>query len=87
MSYSPEYIARHRAIAKVKLIEYRSAAKFWGFDSYRTDSARILVLGQIQYAKKVAGKHVTARDYSLERSRAAEIGRILAKADAKREAA
>ena len=86
MTYSPEYIARYRAIAKVYVTDYRTSKATRGFDSYRTDSARILALGQIQYAKKVAGKHVTSRDYSLERGRAAEIGRILAKADARRAA-
>lgn len=86
MTYSPEYIARYRAIAKQWVLSYRTAAKVHGFDHYRTDSARILALGQIQYAKKVAGKHVTSRDYAPERTRGAEIGRILAKADARRAA-
>jgi len=86
MTYSPEYIARYRAIAKVYVTDYRTSKATRGFDNYRTDTARILALGQIQYAKKVAGKHVTSRDYSLERGRAAEVRRILAKADA-REAA
>ncbi len=86
MTYSPEYIARYRAIAKVYVTDYRTSKATRGFDHYRTDSARILALGQIQHAKKVAGKHVTSRDYSLERGRAAEIGRILAKADARRAA-
>lgn len=86
MTYSPEYIARYRAIAKVYVTDYRTSKATRGFDSYRTDSARILALGQIQHAKKLAGKHVTSRDYSLERGRAAEIGRILAKADARRAA-
>jgi hypothetical protein len=83
MSYSPEYIARYRAIALNWVLGYRTSKETWGFDHYRTDSDRILALGQIQYAKKVAGKHVTSRDYSLERGRGAEIRRILAKADRK----
>lgn len=81
MSYSPEYIARYRSIAKQWVLNYRTSKRINGFDNYRTDSDRILALGQIQYAKKVAGKHVTSRDYSLERGRGAEIRRILAKAD------
>lgn len=81
MSYSAEYIARYRAIAKVYVTDYRTSKATRGFDSYRTNTARILALGQVQYAKKVAGKHVTSRDYSLERGRGAEIRRILAKAE------
>ena len=83
MSYSAEYIARYRAIAKVYVTDYRTSKETWGFDSYHTDTARILALGQIQYAKKIAGKHVTSRDYAPERTRAAGLSRILAKADRK----
>ena len=81
MAYSPEYIARYRAIALNWALNYRTSKRINGFDNYRTDSDRILALGQIQYAKKVAGKHVTSRSYALERGRGAEIRRILAKAD------
>jgi len=83
MSYSPEYIARYRAIAKVYVTDYRTSKETWGFDSFHTDTARILALGQIQYAKKVAGKHDTSRDYAPERTRRAGLCRILAKADRK----
>lgn len=83
MSYSAEYIARYRAIAKVYVTDYRTSKATRGFDSYRTDTARILALGQIQFAKMVAGKHVTSRNYTPERTRAAALGRILAKADRK----
>lgn len=83
MSYSEDYIARYRAIAKGYVTDYRTSKATRGFDSYRTDTARILALGQIQFAKKIAGKHVTSRDYAAERTRAAELGRILAKADRK----
>lgn len=86
MTYSPEYIARYRAIAKNWVLGYKTSKRDNGFDSYRTDSDRILALGQIQYAKKIAGKHVTSRDYSLERGRGAEIRRILAKSDRKAQA-
>jgi len=86
-TYSAEYIARQRAIAKVWILGYKTSKKQHPNGHYRRDTDRITALAKISYAKRVAGKHITSRDYEYEQTKAAEIGRRSAKAQKKWEAA
>lgn len=83
MSYSEEYIKRHREIAKVWIIGYRVAKRYHAMGSGQLDHDRIQALAKIATAKRVAGKHITSRDYQYEMTKAAQYKRMYDKARAK----
>lgn len=83
MSYSEEYIKRQREIAKFWIIGYRASKQHHAMGSGRLDHDRIQALAKIATAKRVAGKHITSRDYQYEMTKAAQYKRMYDKARAK----
>ena len=83
MSYSEEYIKRQRAIAKFWIIGYQASKRHHAMGSGQLDHDRIQALAKIATAKRVAGKHITSRDYQYEMTKAGQIKRAFDKARAK----
>lgn len=61
-------IIRHRDIARVWIVGYYSAKSYDGIAGYETHKARLNALAKIRYAKRLAGKPITSRNYQEELS-------------------
>jgi hypothetical protein len=58
-----EYQERQRAIALSRWIGYKTSKRINGLNSWQADYDRAKALQQIQFVKKITGKHRTDRDY------------------------
>lgn len=58
-----EYQERQRAIALVRWRSYKTSKRINGLNSWQAAYDRAKALQQIQFVKKITGKHRTDRDY------------------------
>lgn len=68
MAIAEADIQRHRDIARVWVVGYYAAKSYSGIDGYETHKARLNALAKIRYAKRLAGKPITSRNYQEELS-------------------
>lgn len=61
-------IIRHRDIARVWIIHYYAVKSRDGIAGNVTHKARLTALAKIRYAKRLAGKPITSRNYQEELS-------------------
>lgn len=61
-----EYQERQRAIALVRWRGYKTSKFLDGVNSWQAAYDRAKALQQIQFFKKIAGKHRTDRDYQTD---------------------